>query len=41
MIVQRINQKPRESLGYKTPLEVMIENNLLANSRGQKVALGG
>ena len=41
MIVQRINQKPRKSLGYKTPLEVMIENNLLANSRGQKVALGG
>lgn len=41
MIIQRINNKPRKSLGYKTPLEVMIENNLLAKPRGQKVAFGG
>lgn len=24
-----LNNKPRKSLGYKTPLEVMLENNLL------------
>lgn len=41
MIIQKINKKPRKSLGYKTPLEVMLENNLLTNSREQKVALGG
>ena len=26
-IVQRLNNTPRKSLGYKTPLELMIENN--------------
>ncbi|PIT87194.1 MAG: hypothetical protein COU31_04180 [Candidatus Magasanikbacteria bacterium CG10_big_fil_rev_8_21_14_0_10_40_10] len=45
MVVQRINNKPRKSLGYKTPLEVMLENNLLTKKRAeklcQKVALGG
>ncbi len=41
MIVQRLNKKPRKSLGYFTPLEVMLENNLLAKPRRQKVALGG
>ena len=45
MIVQRINNKPRKSLGYKTPLEIMLENNLLTKKRAeklfQKVALGG
>lgn len=28
MVETTINNKPRKSLGYKTPLEVMIENNL-------------
>jgi IS30 family transposase len=28
MIIDILNKKPRKSLGYKTPLEVMIENNL-------------
>jgi IS30 family transposase len=45
MIVARINNKPRKSLGYKTPMEVMLENNLLNKKRAkrlyQKVALGG
>lgn len=45
MIIQRINNKPRKSLGYKTPMEVMLENNLLNKKRAkrlyQKVALGG
>lgn len=45
MIIQRINNKPRKSLGYKTPLEIMIENNLLNKKRAgklcEKVALGG
>jgi IS30 family transposase len=41
IIIQRINKKPRKSLGYKTPLEVMLENNLLINPKRQKVALGG
>lgn len=29
MVVSILNNKPRKSLGYKTPYEVMIENNLL------------
>jgi len=45
MIIQRINDKPRKSLGYKTPLEVMIENNLLNKKRAvklcQKIAFEG
>lgn len=45
LIIQRINEKPRKSLGYKTPIEVMLENNLLNKKRAiklcQKVALGG
>lgn len=41
MIIQRLNNKPRKSLGYKTPMEVMMENNLLVKLRGQKVALVG
>lgn len=28
MVVNILNNKPRKSLGYKTPYEVMIENNL-------------
>jgi len=45
MIVQRINNKPRKSLGYKTPSEVMLEHNLLTKKEPkklyEKVALGG
>lgn len=40
-IIGIINKKPRKSLGYKTPLEVMIENNLLAKKEPRKVAIGG
>jgi len=45
MIIQRINNKPRKSLGYKTPMEVMMENNLLNKKRAkrlcQKIAFEG
>jgi len=45
MIIQRINNKPRKSLDYKTPMEVMIENNLLNKKRAkrlcQKIAFEG
>lgn len=45
MIIQRINNKPRKSLGYKTPMEVMLENNLLNKKRAkrlyQKIAFEG
>ncbi len=45
MIEILLNNKPRKSLGYKTPKEIMIENNLLLNlnkkSRVQKIALRG
>ena len=37
MIIQKINNKPRKSLNYKTPLEVMIENNLLTKKRAKKL----
>jgi IS30 family transposase len=30
-IVALLNNKPRKSLGYKTPYEVMVENNLFKN----------
>jgi IS30 family transposase len=40
-IIGILNKKPRKSLGYKTPLEVMIENNLLVKNPVRKVALGG
>jgi transposase, IS30 family len=36
MIEDIINNKPRKSLGYKTPKEVMIENNLLLNTKESK-----
>lgn len=46
MVVEILNNKPRKSLGYKTPREVMIENNMFIEfknkkSEGQKVALRG
>lgn len=37
MIIRRINNKPRKSLGYKTPTEVMIENNLFNKKRAKKL----
>ena len=47
-IVNILNHKPRKSLGYKTPYEVMIENNLLSENTinqlkntTEKVALRG
>jgi IS30 family transposase len=39
MVEDILNNKPRRSLGYKTPLEVMRENNLLKED--EEVALGG
>jgi len=42
MIIDMINHKPRKSLGYKTPHEIMVENNLCKQkSPTGKVALGG
>ncbi len=42
MIIDMINHKPRKSLNYKTPYEVMVENNLFKQkSPTGKVALGG
>jgi IS30 family transposase len=45
MIIEKINNRPRRSLNYKTPLEIMLENNLLKEKRAErlyeKVALGG
>lgn len=40
MVVNILNHKPRKSLGYKTPYEVMVENDLFKNTN-QKYALGG
>jgi IS30 family transposase len=40
-IIGILNKKPRKSLGYKTPLEVMTENNLLVKRQVRKVAIGG
>jgi len=41
MVESILNNKPRKSLNYKTPLEVMIEHNLLTKKEQRKVALGG
>ncbi|MEI8143410.1 MAG: IS30 family transposase [Candidatus Berkelbacteria bacterium] len=40
-IIGILNKKPRKSLGYKTPIEVLEENNLLVKNRSRKVALRG
>ena len=40
MVITILNNKPRKSLGYKTPYEVMIENNLFKNINS-KIALRG
>ena len=42
MVEDVLNNKPRRSLGYKTPLEIMLENNLLIKKpEAQKIALRG
>lgn len=48
MIAEILNNKPRRSLGYKTPYEVMLENDLLSENkiktlkkREQEVAFRG
>jgi IS30 family transposase len=42
MVEDILNNKPRKSLGYKTPREIMLENNLLIKkTEAQKIALRG
>lgn len=49
MVANRINNKPRKSLNYQTPHEVMrnhnlltkVNTNLLTNKNFEKIALGG
>jgi IS30 family transposase len=40
-IIGILNKKPRKSLGYKTPVEVLEENNLLVKKNLRKVAIEG
>lgn len=39
LVVDILNNKPRKSLGYKTPYEVMSEKNLFKNVNLEKIAL--
>jgi IS30 family transposase len=41
MAVDTINGKPRKSLGYKTPIEVMEENHLFTSLQATKNTLSG
>lgn len=41
MVEDILNNKPRKSLGYKTPLEVMLKHNLIKKPEAQKIALRG
>ena len=41
MIVDVLNNKPRKSLDYKTPYEVMVEHNLFIKNKKAEVALRG
>jgi len=42
MVEDTLNNKPRRSLGYKTPMEIMLENNLIIKkTEAQKIALRG
>jgi len=41
MVVDILNHKPRKSLGYKTPYEVMKEHHLFAKNKNTEVALRG
>ena len=39
LILDILNSKPRKSLGYKTPKEVMMKNNLFKNTSSEQIAL--
>jgi IS30 family transposase len=39
MVVTILNNKPRKSLSYKTPNEVMMKNNLFKNTSSEQIAL--
>ena len=41
MIVNILNNKPRKSLGYRTPYEVMVEHHLFVENKNAEVALRG
>ena len=41
MVIQLLNNKPRKSLQYKTPYEVMVEHNFLIENKKTEVALRG
>ena len=41
MVIQLLNNKPRKSLHYKTPYEVMVEHNFLIEDKKTEVALRG
>lgn len=40
-VARILNHKPRKSLRYKTPYEVMVEQNLFTKTVREKIALGG
>ena len=40
-VARILNHKPRKSLGYKTPYEVMVEQNLFTKTVREKIALRG
>ena len=40
-VARILNHKPRKSLDYKTPYEIMVENKLFQNKIPASVALGG
>lgn len=40
-VARILNHKPRRSLGYKTPYEIMVEQKLLINTVPEKIALEG
>ncbi len=41
MVAEILNNKPRKSLGYMTPYEVMIKRNLFIKNKNAEVALQG
>ena len=40
-VARILNHKPRKSLGYKTPYEIMVEHNLFTKMPSEKIALRG
>lgn len=40
-VARILNHKPRKSLGYKTPYEVMVEQGLFTKTYSEKIALRG